>query len=190
MGGTDFDALLAGTSPEEAKRLWRVLSDWCKGDENSFPVHLALITRAQWRAAARIPSLINDSVARMELKLKESRQETSALVTDFAGVADTKAKALEKIVTAATDSMKEAATKIQARLAEAECVTGQIRDQLESGARDWQRARAAFEAEREKLDQARQKLEARLNRRDWLWTILLVIGLIGLGIGIGLWLGR
>ncbi|MBU6402991.1 MAG: hypothetical protein KGS61_21935, partial [Verrucomicrobia bacterium] len=120
MGGTDFDALLAGTSPEEAKRLWRVLSDWCQGDENSFPVHLALITRAQWRAAGRIPSLIDDSVGRMELKLKEYHQETRALVTEFAGVADTKAKALEKIVTAAADSMKEVTAKIQARLAEAD----------------------------------------------------------------------
>jgi len=47
--------LCEGASPEEAKRLRKVLTDWCAGDENGFPAQLALLTRAQWRAAASVP---------------------------------------------------------------------------------------------------------------------------------------
>src|SRR5439155_7147836 len=67
MDETDFDALVESTSPHEVKRLWKVLSEWCDGEENSFPVHLALLTRAQWRAAARIPQLVKESTKLMEL---------------------------------------------------------------------------------------------------------------------------
>ena len=49
---TDFDALCDGAPPAEANRLRKLLADWCNGDEQSFPVQLALLTRAQWRAAA------------------------------------------------------------------------------------------------------------------------------------------
>src|SRR2546427_9107991 len=99
MDETDFDALVESTSPQEAKRLWKVLSEWCDGDENSFPVHLALLTRAQWRAAARIPQLVKESTKLMELKLTEYRQQTSTLIKDFGRTADGKAKNLENIVT-------------------------------------------------------------------------------------------
>src|SRR6266513_2196043 len=43
MNDTDFDALCEGASPVEAKRLRKLLADWCDGDEHSFPVQLALI---------------------------------------------------------------------------------------------------------------------------------------------------
>ena len=52
MDNTYFDALCEGATPGEAKRLRKLLAEWCDGDEESFPVQLALLTRAQWRAAA------------------------------------------------------------------------------------------------------------------------------------------
>src|SRR6185369_12525634 len=166
---TDFDALLAGTSPHEAKRLWRVLSEWCEGDENSFPVHLALLTRAQWRAAARIPPLVNDSVKLMELKLTEYRQQTAALVKDFARVADDKAKNLENVVATHTNAMNQAVAKAQGQVRIADMIAERIKNELESGAVEWKKARSDFEAERQKLEQARKDLEARMKWRDWLW---------------------
>ena len=51
MDDTDFDALCEGAPPAEAKQLRKLLADWCNGQENSFPVQLVLLTRAQWRAA-------------------------------------------------------------------------------------------------------------------------------------------
>ena len=61
MMDTDFDLLCDGVNPAEAKRLRKILAEWCSGDENSFPVQLALLTKAQWRAVARMPHILRDS---------------------------------------------------------------------------------------------------------------------------------
>jgi methyl-accepting chemotaxis protein len=61
MIDTDFDLLCDGVNPAEAKRLRKILAEWCSGDENSFPVQLALLTKAQWRAVARMPHILRDS---------------------------------------------------------------------------------------------------------------------------------
>jgi hypothetical protein len=36
------------------------------GDENSFPVQLALLTKAQWRTAARLPYVVKDAQKQLE----------------------------------------------------------------------------------------------------------------------------
>ena len=56
MMDTDFDLLCDGVNPAEAKRLRKILAEWCSGDENSFPVQLALLTKAQWRAVGAVAS--------------------------------------------------------------------------------------------------------------------------------------
>ncbi|HEX3719416.1 MAG TPA: hypothetical protein VH595_15790 [Verrucomicrobiae bacterium] len=61
MIDTDFDLLCEGMNPTEAKRLRKILAEWCSGDENSFPVQLALLTKAQWRAVAHLPHVPRDS---------------------------------------------------------------------------------------------------------------------------------
>ncbi len=190
MDDTDFDALCDGASAGEAKRLRKIVSEWCAGDEHSFPVQLALLTRAQWRAAARIPPLVNESVKLMELKLAEYRQQTGALVKDFAKAADAKAKNLENIVATPIDAMNQTVAKVQVRLNDAELVAEHIKSQLESGALEWKKARSDFEAERQKLEQARKELEARLRWRDWLWLTCIVIALIGIGMAIGISISR
>jgi hypothetical protein len=55
---SDFDALLAGLSPEETRRFQKTLTEWARGDANGFPVQLALLTKAQWRMAATLPASI------------------------------------------------------------------------------------------------------------------------------------
>ena len=61
MEDTDFDLLCVGLSPDEAKRMRKMLAEWNDGDENGFPVQLAMLTRAQWRAAALVPQAVNES---------------------------------------------------------------------------------------------------------------------------------
>src|SRR5438046_567851 len=162
MDETDFDALVESTSPQEAKRLWKILSEWCDGDENSFPVHLALLTRAQWRAAARIPQLVKESTKLMELKLADYRQQTGTLIKDFGRTADAKAKNLENIVTIHTNAITQAAIKVQAQLDNAETIAEQIKGQLEAGIIEWKKARGDFDEERQKLERARKELDARV----------------------------
>jgi len=187
---TDFDALCDGASPAEAKRLRKLLADWCNGDEQSFPVQLALLTRAQWRAAAAVPRLINEARELMERKLAEHRQQTAALIKGFADTADAKAGALEDIVLRHTETTKKVATEMRSQMSNAEVAARRIRDELEGGALEWKQAKADFETERQKLDQARKELEARQNWRDWLFLALIVAGMIGVGIAIGLWIAR
>jgi hypothetical protein len=186
MSKTDLDWLCEDASPEEVKRLMRLVHEWSQGDEQSFPVQLALLTRAQWRAAAMIPQLVNESRALMELKLADYRQQTTALVQNFSDTADAKAEALSTIVAAHTKSMNQAVAKVQVQMTNAESVASLIRSELELGALAWKQAKADYEAERQRLEQTRQELDARTTQRDWLWIGLILLGMIALGIGIGM----
>jgi hypothetical protein len=47
MDKNDLSALLKGASPEEVDRIHRLLHEWSVGPEDSYPVQLALLTRAQ-----------------------------------------------------------------------------------------------------------------------------------------------
>ncbi len=190
MEDTDFDELCDGASPAEAKRLRKLLAEWCNGDEQSFPVQLALLTRAQWRAAAAVPRLINEARELMERKLAEHRQQTAALIKGFADTTDAKAKALEDIVVKHTDATRRTVTEMRSQLSNAEAAARRIQDELEGGALEWKQAKADFEAERQNLEQARKEFEARQNWRDWLFLALIVAGMIGVGIAIGLWIAR
>lgn len=190
MPNTDLDWLCENASPEEVKRLMRLVHEWSQGDEQSFPVQLALLTRAQWRAAAMIPKLVDESRKLTELKLAEHRQQAAALVQNFSDTADDKAEALSAIVATHAESMNQAVAKVQAKLTSAESVAALIRSELESGALAWKQARADYEVERQKLEQVRQELDARTGRRDWLWIGLILLGMIALGIVIGLRIPR
>ena len=190
MDRTDLDWLCEDASPEEVKRLMRLVHEWSQGDEQSFPVQLALLTRAQWRAAAMIPQLVNESRELMELKLAEYRQQTSALIQNLSVTADAKAEALSTIVATHTKSMNEAVAKVQMQMTNAESVAALIRSELESGTLAWKQARADYEAERQKLEKVRKDLDTRDTRRDWLWVVLVLLGMIALGIAIGLRIAR
>ena len=190
MNDTDFDALCDGASPAEAKRLRKLLADWCNGDEESFPVQLALLTRAQWRAAAAVPRFINEARELMERRLAEHRQQIAALIKGFADAAGEKAKALEDIIARHTDATKRTVTEMRGQLSNAEAAARRIRDDLEEGALEWKQAKADFEAERHNLEQARKELEARQNWREWLYLAAIVVGMVGIGIAIGIRLAR
>lgn len=52
---TAFELLSRGASEEEARALRRYLTEWCRGDEGTFPFQHAVVFRAQMRAAAAVP---------------------------------------------------------------------------------------------------------------------------------------
>ena len=51
---TLFDLLMMGKTPQQQNALRKVLKQWADGDENSFPVQMALLTQSQWDAAGRM----------------------------------------------------------------------------------------------------------------------------------------
>ena len=92
MEDTDFDLLCKDFSIEEARLFRKMMVEWSDGDENGFPVQLALLTRAQWRAAALVPQAMNDSRQLIELHLAEYRRQTKVMLDDFSGVAQKQAE--------------------------------------------------------------------------------------------------
>ncbi len=74
MEDSDFDILCEGASAEEAKRLRRVLAEWFAGDEHGFPLQFVLITRAQWRAAAKVSEHIRTECRSLETVFGEQHQ--------------------------------------------------------------------------------------------------------------------
>ena len=92
----DLSALCAGLTTDEVDRVHRLLHEWKVGPEASFPVQLALLTKAQWRIAANLPRLMNDSRKLIELHLAEYRRQSQAMADDFADTMDGQNKELKK----------------------------------------------------------------------------------------------
>ena len=61
MDKDDLAALLVDAPVEEVDQIHRLLHEWNVGPDSSFPVQLALLTKARWRIAACLPRAMNDS---------------------------------------------------------------------------------------------------------------------------------
>jgi hypothetical protein len=189
MEDSDFDLLCKGLTADEAKRFRKMLAEWGDGDENGFPVQLALLTRAQWQAAASIPRSLNDSRKWLELHLAEYRQQTATLVKNLSTVAEDQADEMTNIVKTHTETVNQASVAIRNQLWETAEVAKQIRNTLDDGVSAWNRAKTDMEARSEVFQKACQELDDRITwrelRRDW----LTLLGLISIGIVIGVFLG-
>jgi hypothetical protein len=76
--------------------------------------------------------------------------------------------------------------EMRSALANAESVGERIKMTLENGSNVWNQARADFETERQKMEQARKELEDHTTRRDWIWFGLALAGVLAIGVAIGL----
>ena len=185
MEDTDFDLLCKGLSADEARRLRKILVEWCDGDENGFPVQMALLTLAQWRASASIPRALNDSRKWLELHLAAYRQQTAALINNLSVVGENQADELKNVVIAHTETVKHASVSIQDQLRRTTEAAKQISRQLDDGISAWNRAKSDMDTGREMFRKACKELDDRLTlrelRRDW----LTLLGVISIGIMIG-----
>jgi hypothetical protein len=181
MNETDFDWLCNGLSAGEVKQLNRMLNEWCKGDPNSFPVHLALLTKAQWHAAALIPRAIKESGRLMEKHLVDCRQQTVAIVKNLSTVADGNAAELKGIVKVHAEAVNQATVSARNRLWETEEAAKRIRSQLDSGFGEWKKAKDDFMAERQKFEKERRELAARAQWRDSIFAGVIFLGAIAGG---------
>jgi len=185
MDDTDFDALCEGAPPAEAKQLRKLLADWCNGHENSFPVQLVLLTRAQWRAAAAVPLAINEARKLLDLKLYEQRQQVTTLVKAYEQTAATKAEELKAIVADHATRTAKAVAEMRGHLAESDSVAQRIRREIEGGAEMWTDATTDFERITKRLTQLCADLEARPWRSHWVLVILLLMATFAAGYAIG-----
>lgn len=185
MEDTDFDFLFEGLSPEEAKRLRKMLTQWCHGDENSFPVQLALLTRAQWRAAAQTPVLLKQSLTVLDRKLGDYRQQTATLLKNFNGTVDTKVRELEEIIGDHREAAEVILADLRGHTATAKRLLDEIDDELTKGTAELKRFRNEFVTERHRLAEERARYEQQKNRGDWIVLGILLLAMVAIGILIG-----
>ena len=186
MEDTDFDFLCNGLSPEEAKRMRKILAEWCDGDENGFPAQLVLLTRAQWRAAALVPQAVNESRKLIELHLAEYRRQTAALIGNLSAVGAEQTGELNNIVKAHTETLNQASDSFRAQLKSLGIFAQDIRKHLDEWVSAYHRIKIGLQTESERFHKTCEDLDGRINgvqlKRDWLaW-----LGLIAIGIVIGL----
>jgi len=185
MEDTDFDLLCAGLSPDEAKRMRKILAEWNDGDENGFPVQLAMLTRAQWRAAALVPQAVNDSRKLIELHLAEYQRQTSALISNLSVVGEEQTDELKKTVQAHTEALNQASGSFRSQLKEIGAAAQDIRRHLDDGVSAHHRVKTDLKSGSERFQKTCEELDARITglqiRRDW----LTLLGLIFIGIVIG-----
>jgi hypothetical protein len=185
MDDTSFDLLCKGLSAEEARLFRKILKEWANGEEDSFPVQLALLTKVQWRAAAEMPLTLQKIIAELEAKLADRQKQMSALMITLGKAGDDKIRVFEEAAATHTEAMENVAAKSCGHLDETEKFARQIRERMEYGLRESDRITKAFVDERHRLEEARQRYEQDMEWRAvfqrFMWLILFAVagGLFG-----------
>ena len=181
----DLAALCAGMTTDHVDRVHRLLHEWSVGPDSSFPVQLALLTKAQWRIAANLPRLMNESRKMIELHLAEYQRQSQAMADDFADTVDGQNKELKKTVEIHIQATRQAAEQIQVQLADAGAVASRIKSLMESAASEWENIKASATAQCERLEQVSNDLQDRFAWRVMLRAVAWFLLALGYGICIG-----
>ena len=185
MEDTDFDLLCKGLTAEEAKQLRKIFREWSSGDENGFLVQLALLTKAQWNAAAAVPQAVSDSRKLIERHLAEYRLQTKLIINVFSTETEQQHAATRTALEAHGNLTKQSVVKFQVRLAEVEATARQIKILMDGAAVEWQTLKAGTTRQCERLEQISNSLQERFSWRGLLWSCVCFLLTLGYGICIG-----
>ena len=190
MDRTEFDVLCEGTTAEETRLLSKLLAEWCKGDERSFPVHLALLTRAQWRAAASVPRSVQQSRELLERTFSEHRQQIIGLVKGFEKATEATLQSIDRAWASEVRQAGNSVETLRSQLAEIRVVARMMEGELRTGAKEWHQAQEQFQTECGKLDAALAALHKYWDIQQLVLSGLLLVAACGIGLLIGhfLWL--
>src|SRR5208282_2263580 len=185
MEDTDFDSLCAGLPADDARRLRKIFVEWCDGDENGFPVQMALLTRAQWQAAASIPRSLNDSRKWLELHLAEYRRQTKAMTDNFSNTLRAQSEEFKATTEKHGQTIQQAVMHIKLQIVDAEIVARRVKSQMENAASEWREIKTTTTAQCERLEQVSNDLQDRFAWRVMLRSCAWYLLALGYGICIG-----
>ena len=181
MDDTCFDLLCKDFSTEEARLFRKMMVEWSDGDENGFPVQLALLTRVQWRAAALVPQAVNESRKLIELHLAEYRRQTKVMLDDFSGAAQKQAEEFKASTEKQGQTIQQAVMHITLQIVDAELVARRVRLQMEYAASEWLGIKTNTKAQCERLEKISSELQDRFAWRVILWWAAGLSVAFGLG---------
>ena len=185
MDKDDLKALCEGATTEEVDQLHRLLHQWTVGPENSYPVQMALLTRAQWRAAARLPLAVNQSRELVERKLTEFRHQTTGLFKGFETSVDARLNRLEESLQEYAKTADLTVTAMRSELRNVTNSAATIRKELDRGLTVWNKAREEVEVERRQLAETRAQVLKENKLLDAVSMILILLLILGCGYALG-----
>jgi hypothetical protein len=181
MDKNDLAALLVDAPAEEVDRIHRLLHEWSVGPEDSFPVQLALLTKAQWRIAAMLPHSLNDSRKLIELHLAEYRRHTKAMLDDFSSTAEQQTTELKAVVELHAKITQQAAERIQVQLSDVEIVAKRTKSLMDSAASEWKGIKVSVTEQCKQLVEVSNDLQDRFAWRKIIWWAAWTLVAFGLG---------
>jgi len=181
MEDTDFDFLCSGLPAEEAKRMWKILAEWSDGDEDGFPVQLALLTRVQWRAAALVPQAVNESRKLIELHLAEYRRQTKIMMDDFSSTLKAQSEEFKTATEKHGQTIHQAVMHIKLQIVDAELVARRVILQMEDAESQWRNIKTTTTTQCNRLEEVSKDLQDRFALRVIIWWAAGVTIIFGLG---------
>ena len=177
----DLAALCEGLTKDEVDRVHRLIHEWNVGPTNSFPVQQALLTNAQWRIAANLPRVLDDSRKLLELHLVEYRRRSQLLTDEFVGTAKQQMAELK----IATETVRLASKKISNELAEAEAVVRRTKSLMDEANVEWHGIKANTTEQCCELKKISNELQNRFAWREILSGAFWFALMFGIGIYLG-----
>ena len=185
MDKDNLAALLVDSPAGEVDQIHRLLHEWSVGPDDSFPVQLTLLTKTQWRIAACLPRVMNDSRKLIELHLAEYRRQSQGTADSFATTIKIQNEELITAIETHAKTTGQAAEQIRVRLAEAEAVARRVKSLMENAAAEWKDIKASTTAQCERLKNVSDDLQDRFAWRVLLRSCAWFLLALGYGICIG-----
>ncbi len=181
MDKSDLQTLLVGASAEEVDQIHRLLHEWGVGPEESFPVQLTLLTRAQLQAAASVPTALLENRKWLTQHLAEYRRQSQSANDAFCRTVEEQSTELK----AAAESIQQAAAKIRTRLTDAEASALRVRTLMDNAEHKWEVLKTATENQCDQLGKISESLQDRFAWRQILWAVFWFALTLAFGIFVG-----
>ena len=186
MDKNDLAVLLVDAPAGEVDQIHRLLYEWSVGPDDSFPVQLVLLTKAQWRIAACLPRVMNDSRKLIEQHLNEYRRHSKATAEDFASTFKQQAAGIKTVVETHAKNTEQAAKQTRLELDDAEEVARRVKTLMEYASTEWQDIKTSTKIQRDQLQQVSNDLQDRFAWRTVVWWAAWTLAVFGLGYCAGL----